>query len=145
MNRKNLLFIGIALIVTMVPFSLAKQIIIPICPKSIVVSERLNKLPNGWQSFPVAADNFLTAISLYSEHPKEQANLKPDFINKSTAKWTVSPDDVLYVMCEYHQTAVRLIKRLPAKITSCEVSYNQEVMSDRGPIPEQFKCYNDEK
>ncbi|MFW2572580.1 STY0301 family protein, partial [Legionella sp. 29fVS95] len=40
----------------------------------------------------------------------------PDFANKGVAKWSFSPNDNIYIVCGYNQTAIQLTQALPANI-----------------------------
>ncbi|KTD52469.1 hypothetical protein Lrub_0101 [Legionella rubrilucens] len=113
----------------------------PACLPTIDVTQALKKTYQGWDAFVPAATYFLDGISFYSGKPDELALLKPDINNSRRAKWTFSPKDAVYMLCEYNQTIIALTKKLPPNLTDCEVTYQNQVMGSKGPLPGRVICH----
>lgn len=113
----------------------------PACLPTIAVTQALEKTYSGWDAFVPAATYFLDGISFYSGKPDELALLKPDISNNRRAKWTFSPDESIYMLCEYNQTIIALTKKLPGHLTDCEVTYQNQVMGSKGPLPGRVICH----
>ncbi|CEG56212.1 STY0301 family protein [Legionella fallonii] len=112
----------------------------PNCPKQINRIEHINIAPNNWETISDIPNNFLSGISFYSGHPKEGASLKPYSITKKMAKWRFSSKEKIFIVCEYHQTGIKLTQPLAAKTTRCTINYNQYVRSDNGFLPKKIWC-----
>lgn len=123
------------------PFSLAGTYI-PVCPNEINTTEQIKTVPKGWEALNGTMRHYFNGVSLYSDHPNKMASLKPEFINKKKAKWVFSPQEIIYLTCHYNQSGIELTQALAPKTTRCFVTFNQNLMGDRGYIPEKIECRN---
>lgn len=113
----------------------------PVCPLKITTKQHLTENYAGWKPFPKDATHFMEGVSFYRGDPQEQAMLKPDSSTKGTATWTFSPDDSIYMVCDYNQTMIHLSQILPTNTTTCQVSYDQSINGANGPIPTEVVCH----
>ncbi len=112
----------------------------PNCPKQINRIEHINTAQDNWETIPSIPNNFLSSVSFYSGHPKEGASLKPRSLHKKMAKWTFSRKEMIYIVCEYNQTGIKLTQPLAKKTSQCTVHYNHNVKSNDGFLPEKIQC-----
>ena len=112
----------------------------PNCPKQINRIEHINIAHDHWETIPSIPNNFLSGVSFYSGHPKEGASLKPNSIHKKMAKWTFSRKEMIYIVCEYNQTGIKLTQPLAKNTSQCTISYNHLVQSTNGFLPEKIQC-----
>lgn len=113
---------------------------IPNCPKQINRIEHINVAPNNWETIADIPNNFLSSISFYYGHPKEGASLRPNSANKKMAKWRFSSKQKIYIVCEYHQTGIKLTQPLALKTTECTINYNLNVKGNNGFLPKSISC-----
>lgn len=113
----------------------------PVCLPKIAVTQQLQANYRGWDAFIPTASYYLDNIAFYSGKPEELALLKPDISNSRRAKWTFSPEDTIYMLCEYNQTIIALTQKLPPHLTDCEVIYQHQVMGSKGPLPGRIICH----
>ncbi|KTD51340.1 STY0301 family protein [Legionella quateirensis] len=127
---------------TLLGFSalLRAEIYQPQCPEVIKTSEQIKEIPKGWETIRGTEHNYLSSISFYSDHPDKMASLKPDFANQKKAKWEFSPQELIYLVCHYNQSGIELTQPLPIKTIKCTVTYNQNLMGDRGFLPKNIEC-----
>lgn len=112
------------------------------CPQQFKIEQKLLTQPTHWQSQFAEPTYYVTGLTFYSGHPKDQASLKPDTIDQKQAVWTFSAADQIYIACEYHQTTIQFIQALPPKTTKCQVSYDQNARSGEGNLlPTQIICH----
>ena len=123
-----------------VSFYVQAKIYTPNCPKEIKSIEHIQTSPNDWETVSDIPHNYLSGVSFYSGHPKEMAGLKPKSINKKNAKWTFSPKESIYIVCQYNQTGIKLTKPLPKKTTQCTINFDQTMVGDNGFLPKEIKC-----
>ena len=112
----------------------------PNCPKQINRIEHINVAPNDWETIADIPNNFLSGISFYSGHPKEGASLAPNSANKKMAKWRFSRKQKIYIVCEYHQTGIKLTQPLAPKTTECTINYNLNIQGSNGFLPKKIWC-----
>lgn len=112
----------------------------PQCPQEIKTTERINEIPKGWETIKGIEHNYWSNISFYSDHPDKMASLKPDFANQKKAKWVFSPQELIYLVCHYNKSSIELTRPLPKKTTQCTITYNPNLMGDRGFLPEKIVC-----
>ncbi|MFO8871980.1 STY0301 family protein [Legionella pneumophila serogroup 1] len=113
---------------------------IPQCPKEINTLERIQTSPDGWETLSGIKNNYLGNVSFYSGHPKAQASLKPNRINKKKAEWKFSPHDTIYIVCHYNQTGIELTQQLPQKTKGCTVIFNPNAKGPYGFLPQKITC-----
>jgi hypothetical protein len=68
------------------------------------------------------------------------ASLKPEFANKKQAKWEFSSQELIYLVCHYNHSGIKLTQQLPEKTIKCQVTYNQSLMGSNGFLPEKIQC-----
>ncbi|WP_019216727.1 STY0301 family protein [Legionella tunisiensis] len=140
-DRKYTFSSAILGFIAAVPMALATTVFSPSCPKEIDAMETLMNTYPGWSQIVSKGSYYLNSIAFYAGDPKDLANLKPDIANRKMAKWSFSPKDTIYIVCAYNQTAIQLAQALPAKITRCEITFDQTIMSEGGFIPKKVTCY----
>lgn len=90
------------------------------CPKEIETEQALKTKTTDWSSMIdiMNGKQYLRTMSVFDGHPSEGASLVPDIKGPS---WTFPKikERSIWLMCEYNQTTVRLIKELAKDITSC--------------------------
>lgn len=113
------------------------------CPKGIMTTQTMLSQYDGFEPFidEVNAHHFLTAITFYDQHPRNLASLAPDNENTNGNKlvWTFSPKQEIWLVCSYKDTKVALIKKLPASIKSCTVTYDDKHFSLNSAV-ESIDC-----
>ncbi|WP_298626885.1 STY0301 family protein [uncultured Legionella sp.] len=119
---------------------LRAEIYIAHCPDTISTVEHIKETPKGWEVLNTSENNYLSTVSFYSDHPDKMASLKPEFSNKKQAKWEFSPQELIYLVCHYNHSAIKLTQPLPAKTVKCSVIYNQNLMGNNGFLPEKIEC-----
>jgi hypothetical protein len=104
----------------------------PICPPSIVVSETLRAVPDGWKAVTGDGLRRLDNVSV-SQGPFEHlAALAPE--DRETGKhtseaiWAVHTGEELWLVCHYANSNVTVTRKLDPDIRKCVVSYKQDVM-----------------
>lgn len=97
------------------------------CPAKIVTAERLAVREVGWTGF-VDSDKSqgrVIGLSIYSGHPSDMAELKPDDEMAKEQRWTFgrasSDSQPIYMVCHYDATRVKFIKALPKAIGKCSI------------------------
>lgn len=140
-KRKYNFSLAILGFIAVVPMVFATTVFSPACPKEIDVMETLMNAYPGWSQVVSKGSYYLNSIAFFAGDPKDLASLKPDFASKGMAKWSFSPNDNIYIVCAYNQTAIQLTQALPANITRCEVTFDQTIMSEKGFIPKKVTCY----
>ena len=101
----------------------------------------LTTLPEGWSGFvdTVNARYNLMGVQLYSGHPRELATLVPDTQTADSALWNLAADPRgYYFACEYSNTALNLIRQLPAEMKACIVTYEKGASNANGTPAIQF-------
>lgn len=107
----------------------------PNCPATIDVAQTLMKTPEGWSAGISGGTQsnvkyMLMNIEFSEGNPANLASLKPDSGKKSrgihTETWVFTPKfaDGYWISCEYFQTSMAVIKKLPENIQSCTVTYD---------------------
>ena len=112
----------------------------PNCPKEIKSIQHVHISTQKWETLTDLPNNFLSGIAFYSGHPKELADLKPKYINKKSAKWAFSKKEMIYIVCQYNKTGIKLTQPLPKRTTECVVHFNPTVVGDNGYIPKTITC-----
>jgi len=111
------------------------------CPQNISVTQSISQKYPGWQSSTTEPNYYLSNVTFYSGKPEEKASLVPDSSKKHESKWTFSPNEQIYLTCEYNQTNIQLTQALPSQITRCTVSYDANVRSSSGGfLPKLIQC-----
>ncbi len=130
MNRTSI--IGFALLAVSIRVS-ALEIV---CPEKIETAQQLMKSNVGWDQFVRPIDekgteprwSYVVGISVYSGHPREIAELKPEF-GKDSYSWTfgfpATPELQIYMACIYLDTRLEFIKSLPLNVKKCTTN-NEE-------------------
>lgn len=116
------------------------EIYIAHCPDTIKTIEHINETPKGWEVFQDTENNYLSTVSFYSGHPDKMASLKPEFANKKQAKWEFSSQELIYLVCHYNHSSIKLTQQLPEKTIKCTVAYNLNLMGSNGFLPEKIQC-----
>ena len=100
------------------------------CPAKIETAQKLLKPVAGWQAFVRPIGDHKTVqwsrvarIDLYSGHPNEIAELKPDDENAPSPSWSFDrPAAVelpLWMSCVYFDTRIEFVKALPVNVRKC--------------------------
>ncbi|VVC76978.1 hypothetical protein AQUSIP_23050 [Aquicella siphonis] len=111
------------------------------CPGQIQVQQAAAAAYAGWRSLQAPAQYYLSGVTFYSGKPEEMASLKPEEFKKFQSTWRFSPDDQIYLVCEYNQTSIQLTRALPVHTKACTVQYNGSTrVSSGGFIPKQIRC-----
>ncbi len=143
-DRNYTFHLAILSLIAGMPMAFAATVFSPVCPKEIDIMETLMNAYPGWSQVVSKGSYYLNSIAFYAGDPKDLANLKPDFANKGVAKWSFSPNDNIYIVCGYNQTAIQLTQALPANINRCEVTFDQTMMSEKGFIPKKVTCFQEQ-
>ncbi len=103
------------------------------CPKVIVVNQKLAKTENNWETFQEDISIRLMSITIFDGHPKQQAAIVPDMeTNKKGRRvctWRLIPNKIrnYWIGCSYDRTNIMLIRPLDRDISICEVTYDTRV------------------
>ncbi len=111
------------------------------CPEEVKTRQAALPTPKGWSAHveAVSARQIFTGLELYSGHPKDGAPLFPDeaaapAAGKPAAAATDAPSDTTYtipagresyVSCQYTNTIVRLIGKIPKTAKTCRVRFSE--------------------
>lgn len=110
------------------------------CPAEINSREKLENVPQGFETMAADASQYWVNVTFYSGKPEENASLAPDS-SKKTASWTFSDNETLYLSCAYNQSKIELFKMLPKNIRSCELVMDKHVQGLFGKgLPEKIRC-----
>ena len=93
------------------------------CPKAIKTTQSLQGKMDNWDAFNSNAPHNLSRVTFYSMHPKENASLAPDSTNKNQAIWNFNEPEI-WMACEYLNTSVQVIQKLPNTIKKCTATYD---------------------
>jgi hypothetical protein len=104
----------------------------PVCPASMVVSETVDSVPDGWKAIPRNGERRLYNVSvadgpfdqLAEQVPEERETGK----HTSEAVWDLPVGETFWLVCHYANTNVTLARKLDPGIRRCVVSYKQNVM-----------------
>jgi hypothetical protein len=102
-----------------------------ICAHKIETTQSLKAAPQGWSACRDPNDQIFESITLFDGEPAEGNVLAPASADSSPAtSWTFTPKKgrVVWMQCNYRQTAMRLSRPLPEKITKC--AYNADAVSN---------------
>jgi hypothetical protein len=117
------------------------------CPKSISVTQTIEKVPEGWSAGQDEFASTLAGIAFYSGPPKEKALLKYDRWTKRNGLaygvWHFQPKSSyrIWLSCRYSFTRVVLAKQLPADTTECTVTYDPKVLVAGSPGIRTITCH----
>lgn len=93
------------------------------CPKEIKTNQSLQGKMDNWDAFNFNAPHKFSRVTFYSKHPKENASLVPDSTNKNQASWNFNEPEI-WMACEYSNTNVQVIQKLPKHIKKCTAIYD---------------------
>ncbi|KTD02180.1 hypothetical protein OQJ19_02660 [Fluoribacter gormanii] len=97
------------------------------CPQVIQTNQSLPHEIPKWDEFinGLNTANHFERITFYSGHPKETASLAPDTEHSKSQRltWTFGGQET-WIACEYTNTNIQLIQKIPAGTKSCTVTYN---------------------
>lgn len=110
------------------------------CPETIKTIEQIKEPPKGWESLQATENNYLSTVSFYSGHPDKMTSLKPEFATKKQARWEFSSQELIYLVCHYNHSGIKLTQPLPEKTIKCSVTYNLNLLGSNGFLPEHIKC-----
>lgn len=116
------------------------------CPDTIDVHQQLAASVEGWTTILDDTPHQLANITFYDGPPKDRASLVYDQITKASgkqiAKWQFGPDGdrQIWLACSYARTAMVLAKALPAKTSTCSVTYNLRQQIAGMPMIEKIDC-----
>ncbi len=113
------------------------------CPEEVKTRQAALPTPKGWSAHVegVSARQIFTGLELYSGHPKDGAPLFPDeaaapVADKPAAGAPETPVDTTYtipvgretyVSCQYTNTIVRLIGKIPKTAKTCRVRFSESL------------------
>lgn len=111
------------------------------CPQQLKIDQNLISRHDDWRMIKAEPAYYVSGLTFYAGKPEEQASLKPEISNQKNAKWLFSPNDQIFLACEYHQTIVQLTQALPANTQSCQVDYDPNARSGEGNLlPKRIVC-----
>lgn len=119
---------------------LCAEVYMPRCPETIKTIEQIKETPQDWESIKGTEHNYLSGVSFYSDHPDKMASLKPELATSKRALWEFSPQELIYLVCHYNKSGIELTKPLLKKTIKCSVTYNQNLMGERGYLPDKIQC-----
>jgi hypothetical protein len=96
-----------------------------VCPERISTTQKLVGVQKGWVGFSESEPGhaYVSGVSVYYGHPREQGMLKPYNEMAKEQYWSFGrpPADAqaLYMACNYHSTSVQLIQALPSNTKKC--------------------------
>jgi len=93
------------------------------CPKTLDVQETAGAVP-GWQIEVSSSAHTFARMRLYSGPPENKLLLDPDNGDDDPTdyRWTLGDaGNNLWVRCDYHGTAARLVQSLPKGLSSCQL------------------------
>ncbi len=103
------------------------------CPEEIKTKQTPITPPKGWATHVDAtnARQLFTGLAIYDGHPKDGATLFADESAEggsdasAGALYKIPAGRDGYLVCQYTNTLVRLIKKLPKDIQSCRVKFSE--------------------
>jgi hypothetical protein len=95
------------------------------CPKTIKTNQSLQGKIANWEAFIDDSNDIhnFARVTFYSQHPKGHASLTPDNTKNTKATWNFNGSEI-WLACEYTNTRVQLIQKLPNTIKNCTATYN---------------------
>lgn len=113
------------------------------CPRGMMTTQIMLGKVEGWEAYvdELNSRHSLETITFFDQHPKEMASLAPDNENTKGNKltWTFGPKQEIWLVCKYKNTKVELIKKLPADVKSCTVSYASQQFTVNSDV-ESMDC-----
>jgi len=103
------------------------------CPSEIKTEQKLVDAPESWEvGEERQGKGFLESVSLFSGHPKEMAELKPDNGDDMDAKhlvWSFGKEGAknIWLRCNYVHTRLTLARKLSEGFTSCAAEFEEGV------------------
>ncbi len=116
------------------------------CPETITVNQQLAAPVAGWTPGLDELPHRLAGITFYDGPIADNASLVNDQTTKAsgreiaTWRFTGMAGRLVWVSCSYAGTAVTLTKSLPAKTSSCAVTFNVRQRVAGLPMIEQVSC-----
>lgn len=103
------------------------------CPEEIKTKQTPITPPKGWATHvdTTNARQLFTGLAIYDGHPKDGATLFADESAEggsdasAGALYKIPAGREGYLVCQYTNTLVRLIKKLPKDIQSCRVKFSE--------------------
>jgi hypothetical protein len=102
-----------------------------ICAHKIETTQELKAAPKGWSACRDPNDQIFESITLFDGEPAGGNVIAPAGTDESpVTRWAFRPGKghVVWMQCNYRQTAMRLSRPLPEKITKC--AYNADAVSN---------------
>lgn len=131
------IFLGLANFAKAAPFEAE-------CPEEIKTKQAAAAVPKGWLAHVDAVNSrhIFTGLQLFNGHPKDNAPLFPDESPAPTAAssqkgaaapqpvstdttYKIPPGHEAYVVCEYTNSTVRMIQKIPKGIATCRVKFSE--------------------
>ncbi len=116
------------------------------CPATVDVQQRLTSMVDGWTPVIDDSPHKLIGVAFYDGPPQEKASLMYDDIKKTAGKevatWRFPADSKrqTWMVCSYSGTAIQLSKSLPAKTSTCQITYNRTQQLSGLPVIETLSC-----
>lgn len=114
------------------------------CPESLWVEQSAEQTSSEWTVFDSHKKHNFVNFRFFDGSPDQMASLVParQGRHKSAPSdiWDFSSpagSDGYWVACVYGESSVLLAKKLPADVTSCEVSYDPKFSS---PVAKKLVC-----
>lgn len=117
------------------------------CPEELKTKQSAEAIPKGWSGYTdtVNGRQIFTGLELFNGHPKDGAPLFADEAaapapavaaegNAKSAPAPETPNEMVYkvptghevyVACQYTNTIVRVIKKIPKGLQSCRVRFSE--------------------
>jgi hypothetical protein len=114
------------------------------CPEEVKTKQSPGPTPKGWSTHvdTVNARQIFTGLELFNGHPKDAAPLfaddplpaptvrksgteAPPVVATSDMVYKVPPGHDVYVACQYTNTIVRVIQKIPKGMQTCRVRFSE--------------------
>jgi len=151
MNMRSFLFFQLFLALSFVSFHTgAEEISVPQCPQQLPIQQKtLTQPADGWKVVNSEKSQWLEHIAISAwEYPTVQTGFNIPITEKlpkgdRIAHYETGPDTSgvhdYWVICQYMNSAVVLVQKIPENAMRCEIKYiNDATVSDRITI----KCFN---
>jgi hypothetical protein len=102
------------------------------CPQTIAVAQSASAPAPDWTVTYSGYETAVAGVTIFDGPPAQQASLVPD--NEKTSgddviqTWQLAKSDRGYwLQCNYANTTAQIVRRLPAGVSRCDVTYDHNV------------------